>query len=254
MKKYFKWYLLVWIVCVVAFNVICFITPNSYTIPKEVDLLIYAKTGYYLGLAGVHYKYAGSFWAGYVAIMVSFVGNLICAYLSFSKPKTLKEQSYYFSLFRTALIGLLVSVIIAIIVMFVPDLPIWIGSAICIMIFIFFFIRVIGTLGAINIVSDIDEKDEIKLGYMNKLIAKSKILYDNSKNKRFGNVAKEVYETIRYSDPVSNEKLDEINNKISEKFDLYKKSLEADSDNTEAMSRELIELLQERRELCKIYK
>ena len=61
MKKGFRFYLSIWAVLLVLFEVIAFVSP---------------------GWAGQE-KYTASFWIGYVVITLAFVGQLVCAIVAF---------------------------------------------------------------------------------------------------------------------------------------------------------------------------
>lgn len=58
----FKKYVIAWAVLLVIFNVIVFVVPSQ--------------------IAGMS-KFGGSFWSGYVFIMLTLIGQLVCAYFAF---------------------------------------------------------------------------------------------------------------------------------------------------------------------------
>ena len=62
MKKTFNYYSICWLISLVVFNVIAFVTPND--------------------IAGVS-KFTGTFWSGYIFITLTFIGQLGCAYKAF---------------------------------------------------------------------------------------------------------------------------------------------------------------------------
>jgi len=72
MKKSFKIYSLIWVICLAVLNVITFVTPNE--------------------IGGVS-KYSSSFWVGYIFITIAFVGQLACAFVAF-KAENLKKFFY----------------------------------------------------------------------------------------------------------------------------------------------------------------
>ena len=55
MKKTFNYYSICWLISLVVFNVIAFVTPND--------------------IAGVS-KFTGTFWSGYIFITLAFIGQL----------------------------------------------------------------------------------------------------------------------------------------------------------------------------------
>ena len=66
---------------------------------------------------------------------------------------------------------------------------------------------------------------------------------------------KKVYEAIRYSDPMSNAALEEINEQIQNQFSVFEDAVKAeDSDLASSYSDELIILIDNRNKKCKLLK
>lgn len=254
MKNKFSFYFVIWLICFIAFNVVCFVIPNSFTIPKEVDMLIYMKTGYYLGIAGQYYKYGGSFWASYGLIVLSLIGNLVFTYIVFKKYGNEKDKGMHLaSLIRINLICLISTSIVAIMVMMIPNLPLWVGTIIAIVSFVYSFIRVFTTYWASERIYESDKKTKEETNFIYNLTAKAKVLNEISNNKYLG-ISKEVYEAIRFSDPISSDSLADINKIIEKKFDNFSKMVKENDENCIKVGNELKGLLIERNELCRINK
>ena len=81
MKKTFRSYLAIWAVFLVVYNLICFITPNEMFGYVKID-----KT----------------FWVAYSFVTVSFVGQLICAFIAF-KETNLNKFFYSIPLIKRGL-------------------------------------------------------------------------------------------------------------------------------------------------------
>ena len=63
---------------------------------------------------------------------------------------------------------------------------------------------------------------------------------------------KKVYEALRYSDPMSNSALVEINNRLSDKMHQFSESVKVnDVDNTNVLADELLRIINERNIKCK---
>ncbi len=66
---------------------------------------------------------------------------------------------------------------------------------------------------------------------------------------------KKVYEAIRYSDPMSNAALEEINEQIQNQFSVFADSVKSeDSELASSSSEELIVLMDKRNKKCKLIK
>lgn len=66
---------------------------------------------------------------------------------------------------------------------------------------------------------------------------------------------KKVYEAIRYSDPMSNATLEEINEQIQNQFSVFEDAVKSeDSELASSSSEELIVLMDKRNKKCKLIK
>ena len=66
---------------------------------------------------------------------------------------------------------------------------------------------------------------------------------------------KKVYEAIRYSDPMSNAALEEINEQIQNQFSVFEDAVKSeDSELASSSSEELIVLMDKRNKKCKLIK
>ena len=233
MKKGFKYYLSIWVILLAVFNVAVFVSP---------------------GEAGGYSKFGGAFWVGYIFITLSFIGQLICAYFAF-KVDSLQKFFYNVPLLRISRTGLVLTAILGTLCMAIPNLPNWIGVILCLAVLAFTAISVIKATAAGDIVSGIDEKIESKTSFIKLLTADAEALMSAAKTPELKAEVKKVYETIRYSDPMSNAALEEINEQIQNQFSVFEDAVKAeDSDLASSYSDELIILIDNRNKKCKLIK
>ena len=233
MKKGFKYYLSIWVILLAVFNVAVFVSP---------------------GEAGGYSKFGGAFWVGYIFITLAFIGQLICAYIAF-KADNLQKFFYNVPLIRISRIGLVLTAILGTLCMAIPNLPNWIGVILCLAVLAFTAISVIKATAAGDIVSGIDEKIESKASFIKALTADAEALMSAAKTPELKAEVKKVYEAIRYSDPMSNAALEEINEQIQNQFSVFADSVKAeDSDLASSYSDELIILIDNRNKKCKLMK
>ena len=233
MKKGFKYYLSIWVILLAVFNVAVFVSP---------------------GEAGGYSKFGGAFWVGYIFITLSFIGQLICAYFAF-KVDSLQKFFYNVPLIRISRTGLVLTAILGTLCMAIPNLPNWIGVILCLAVLAFTAISVIKATAAGDIVSGIDEKIESKTSFIKLLTADAEALMSAAKTPELKAEVKKVYETIRYSDPMSNAALEEINEQIQNQFSVFEDAVKAeDSDLASSYSDELIILIDNRNKKCKLLK
>ena len=233
MKKSFKIYSLIWAICLAVFNVITFVTPNE--------------------IGGVS-KFSGSFWVGYIFITIAFIGQLACAFFAF-KADNLKKLFYKIPLISVSFTGLVLMLIAGSVFMAVPALPEWIGIIVCVLILAFSTIAVIKATAAAELVSGIDEKVKTQTFFIKSLATDAQGLMTSAKSDELRAEAKKVYEAIRYSDPMSNIALSELNTQIERQFNTFAEAVKADdAELAKETSDALVELIETRNQKCKLLK
>ena len=233
MKKSIGVYSIIWAICLAIFNVVVFVTPNKI---GEVS------------------KFSGSFWVGYTFITVSFVGQLVCAFFAF-KAKNLKKFFYNIPLISISYGGLVAMLIVGSIFMTIPVLPEWIAIIICVIIFAFNAIAIIKATAAADIVSGIDEKIKTQTFFIKSLTVDAQSLMTSAKSDELRAEAKKVYEAIRYSDPMANNALTELDNQIERQFNSFSDAINSeDLEVATELSLSLIEMINRRNQKCKLLK
>ena len=233
MKKNFGIYSIIWAIYLAVFNVIVFVTPNE--------------------IGGIS-KFSGSFWVGYIFITIAFIGQLICAFFAF-KPRNFKKLFYKIPLISVSYSGLVLMLIAGSVFMAVPTLPEWIGIIVCVLILAFNAIAIIKATAAAELVSGIDEKVKTQTFFIKNLAADAQSLMTSAKSDELRAEAKKVYEAIRYSDPMSNVALSELNTQIERQYNTFADAVKADdAELAKETSDALVELIETRNQKCKALK
>lgn len=233
MKSKFKYYLIIWTLIVIAFNVIVFVVPRT--------------------IAGVD-RFTGSFWVGYVFIMIMLVAQLGIGWLTF-KEDNLTKLFYNISLIRISFIGMIAMGIVGMICMLIPILPVWVGIIICLLVLIFNAIALSSAHAAISTVEEIDKKIKGKTFFIKSLTVDVEMLKEKTSIPEIANELKSLYDAVRYSDPMSDDALASIESQItllmSELSDAVEK---ADIDAVKSNVKNITVLLSERNKKCKLLK
>ncbi len=233
MNKKFVSYLICWAIFLALFHVIVFVTPSE--------------------IAGMS-KFGGGFWIGYGFTLAAFLGQLLCAWLAFrvgEKPKLFYKLPLVFISFTTLVLTMIATTVF----MAVPQVPAWIAAIVCSVLTAFGALAAIRAKAAAETVSEIDEKVKAKTAFIKELTARAESVLAGAQTPELKTEAKRVYEAIRYSDPMSNKALAEIEAKIAVPFERFAKSVSSgDVAGTKLAAENLILLLNERAAKCKLLK
>lgn len=233
MKKNFKLYIICWAILLALFNIICFVTPNE--------------------TAGLS-KFGGAFWIEYIFITAAFIGQLVCAYITF-KAENLKKLFYNLPLITLSYTGLLLTLIFGGAAMAIPNLPVWVGAVICLLILGFNAIAIIKAKAAAKLVESVDKKISRQTGFIKNLTTEAESLVSHAKSNEVRAECKRVYEAARYSDSMSNIRLADIEEKITAEMQQLSEAVaNDDSEIAAAVACELIALIEDRNKKCRLLK
>ncbi len=233
MKKNFKLYIICWAILLALFNIICLVTPNE--------------------TAGLS-KFGGAFWIEYIFITAAFIGQLVCAYITF-KAENLKKLFYNLPLITLSYTGLLLTLIFGGAAMAIPNLPVWVGAVICLLILGFNAIAIIKAKAAAKLVESVDKKISRQTGFIKNLTTEAESLVSHAKSNEVRAECKRVYEAARYSDSMSNIRLADIEEKITAEMQQLSEAVaNDDSEIAAAVACELIALIEDRNKKCRLLK
>ena len=231
MSKKATSFVIVSLLVLAVFNVICFVIP--------------APEGYI--------KYDSSFWIGYVSITVAIIVQIICGILAL-KDDNLTRTFYRFPLLKISYTGLIIMFIVGVLVMIIPDLPWWAGVIVCVLVLLFTLIALIKASTAASIIEDVDNKVATQTNFIRSLTSDAKALVSAAEGEQTVASAKKVYEVIRFSDPMSNPALTDIEFFIQQQFDLFSTAVRKNDSNINQLGEEVIKLVSERNAKCKTLK
>ena len=231
MKKTFKSYLIIWAILLVLFNVIAFVSPGWIA----------------------YDKYSGSFWVGYAFIMVSFIGQLVCAMKAF-RAENLQKLFYSVPLITISYTGLIVSFVVGGLCMLLSPLPYWIAAVAGVIVLVITAIAVIKADTAAELVAEVDEKIKAKTLFIKSLTVDAESLLAKAQDEETKAVCRKVYEAVRYSDPVFNEALGGVESEITLKMAALTQAVANNDAAAKALADELLVLVEDRNKQCKLLK
>lgn len=233
MKKSFSAFAIIWALFFALFNVIVFVTPN------EVE-----------GMT----KFGGAFWSGYIFITLAFIGQLICGHFAL-KADDRQTTFYNLSLLTISYTGLVVMLVAGTVCMVIPDLPNWVGIIVCLLILTFTAVAIVKASLAISVVGEIDQRIKAKTAFIKMLTVDAEQLCNATTAAEMKALTKKVYEAVRYSDPMSNAVLVEVEEKIQNGFADFESSVNGEDYELACSNADvLLALIDTRNKKCKLLK
>lgn len=234
MKKNFKFYFILWLILLAAFNAGIFLVRP--VIP-----------GYVL-------NDGAGFWAAWAFIMAAFSGNLVCAYFAF-KAQSLKKLFYNLPLITVSYAGLIVMLVLGGALMLIPGCPAWIAAVVCLIAAAVTAAAVVRADWAGKAADAVDEKAKAQTQLIKLLTVNAETLLAKAKTPDEKAAAKKVYEALRYSDPMSSEALSAEEAKIAAKIEELSAAVNnADEETAGATADETVLLIKERNNKCRLLK
>ncbi len=231
MKKNFKYYALTWAILFVTYQLVVFLVKPL--IPGYI-------------------KYDAVFWTAWAFIVIAFIGNLVCAFLAF-RADNLQKMFYNVPLISVSTYALITMMVVGSILMLIPDFPSWIAAIICILILAFNAIAVVKASWVAEAVQNVDEKVKAQTSFIKNAIVNAESIMARTNSDEAHAACKKVYEALRYSDPMSNQELADIEEQISMKLNELKSGISS-GESVDNCSEELMLLINERNKKCKLLK
>ena len=190
-----------------------------------------------------------TFWIAYVFTIAAFVAQIVIWKIALGRGETLKSKFLGFPVVHIGIVYLIIQTITFVIFMFAPTLPTWIAVVTCsIVCGISAVCMISGEAGRCEI-ERIESKVQKKVFFIKELQAEINIIASEETNDEIKDTLLQLAEKIRFSDPMSNEQLADLENKISERVVSLKGTTEK-----AVLIAEITSLLNERNQKCKILK
>lgn len=231
LKKSMKIYSISWLLLVLLFQMLCFLTPNEYA---ELN------------------KFGGAFWAGYGFIMGALVLHYIFIFVV-QRRKDRDKQYINRPLIYISVLSLMLMVFAGATCMMIPNCPNWLGIVICYGILAVSIIYLMAVKIAGKNVYYANEALNERVFFFRDLTSEAETMVGFAQTKEAKVIAQKVYEAIRYSDPASDPALVQEENQIKEMLEKLSKSILKKSDVTvlKPMEQELLRFIQNRNNKCK---
>ena len=229
MKRARNTFLIIWAICFALYNVIVFVVPNE------------------------NYG-TESFWIGYALITVALVGNLACSFIALNS-KTNAKLFNNIPLITTSIVETVVSSIAGAVFIAVPGIKSWAVVVVSAVILAISAIVSVIAKSTADTVSDIDDKIKKQTSFIKGITLDAELLMSSAGNDEIKAEIKKVYEAFRFSDPMSSDALNDVEDRIQNQFNLLQEVVIAEnSEKVSQVSKDLLNLIDYRNKKCKITK
>ena len=190
-----------------------------------------------------------TFWVAYIFTVIAFVLQIIIWKFAFKGADTLKSKFLGIPLISVGITYLLVQIIAFAVFMAVSFVPSWIAIVVCTLILGISSICLIGTETGREEFNRVEQKVSKKVFYIKSLQVDIEMLANAEADADTKAALTNLAEKIRFSDPMSNELLADLESKIIDKINDLKST-----EQKATIIKELTLLFDERNKKCKLLK
>lgn len=191
----------------------------------------------------------GTFWIAYVFTAIAILAQTVIWKNALGKEDTLKSKFLGLPIVHVGIVYLVVQIVAFAVFTAVPALPIWSAIVACAVILGFSVIFMIAGEAGHGEIERVEAKVQKKVFFIKELQADVELLINRETNTEIRDALQQLAEKIRFSDPMSNDALAEVEEAITAKI----AELKSASDKI-AVIQELNSLLMKRNKKAKILK
>ena len=188
-----------------------------------------------------------AFWISYGFAVIAFAAQLIIWKAALGRSESLKSKFLGFPVVHIGIVYLIVQVIALAVFLFIPTLPIWSAVVVCAVVAGVSAVCMIASDVGRSEIERVSAKVREKTFYIKQLQTEVELLAGAETDAATKSELAQLAEKIRYSDPMSDEQLADIEDRITAKI----AELKSSTDKTEIIN-ELNSLLDERNRKCKL--
>ena len=191
----------------------------------------------------------GTFWIAYVFTAIAILAQIVIWKNTLGKEDTLKSKFLGLPVVHVGIVYLVAQIVAFAVFTVVPVLPIWSAVVACAVILGFSVIFMIAGEAGRGEIERVEAKVQKKVFFIKELQADVELLIDRETDTEIRDALQQLAEKIKFSDPMSNDALAEVEEAITAKI----AELKSASDKI-AVIQELNSLLMKRNKKAKILK
>ena len=199
-------------------------------------------------------RYTAEFYTSLAIILIGYAYAVFVTLMAFKKGDTSEKTFYGIPVVYNGITTFIV-VLIASALFMILNLPIITMVIITALVLAISVIGLVKTTVARDVIEATGEKVKQQTVFIRLLTADAEHLMSTAKTTEIKANTKKVYEAIRYSDPMSNDALADVETKIQYQFNAFTNAVKnEDAELVESMSAELLDLIDARNKKCKVLK
>lgn len=189
------------------------------------------------------------FWLAYAFTVVAFAAQILIWKTALGKDEALKSKFLGCPILHIGIVYLIVQLVAFAVFTFVPTAPAWIVVIVCVLIAGISGVCMIAADTGRSEIERVEAKVQKKVFYIRSLQVDVELLANKEADAEIKVAMMQLAEKIRFSDPMSHEQLADLEAQIAVKVS----DLKAATNKAEIVA-EILSLLDERNEKCKILK
>lgn len=190
-----------------------------------------------------------TFWIAYVFTAAAFAAQIFIWNKALGKDAAIKSKFLGLPVVHIGIVYAIIQTVAFAVFLFVPTLPAWSAIVVCSVIAGVSAVCMVSADAGRNEIERVEAKVQKKVFYIRELQADVELIADAETDTDTKTALTQLAEKIRFSDPMSNERLADLENKISTKV----LELKTAANKVENIA-ELTSLLDERNKKCKLLK
>ena len=203
-------------------------------------------------------KSYATFIMSYVGILIALLAQGYVAYLIFKKSSSLKSKIYGIPVIRVSVMYLLIQFIASFVIIAINAfvfVPVFVPVVVFVVLGGFAAIGILITSAAKGIIENIEKEEKQRTAFLNNFKIEVESLNNKSSDEALNKDIYKFIEKVKYSDPMSSDKIVDVENEINEKY-LELKDLVLNNNIDEAKKAlvEINDLMDKRNRICKLEK
>ena len=199
-------------------------------------------------------RYTTYFYTAIIILAVGYAFSIASTFIGFKKQQNAEGTFYGAPFVYSGLLTFILITILSSVSIFVGESPL-LQAIIAIVIFACALGKLLKKSVARELIVERGEQVKKQTQFVKMLTADAQTLNSTIKSDIAKELTQKVYETIRYSDPMSTDALSDIDKNIQEKYDEFESCIcKDDIDNAKIIADDLISLIKKRNNRCKALK